>query len=321
MESECPEWKKPGIFEQARSAARIGTGQSNMELALLTRGPGLYSSQSLYRACIQRGHQTRIIDYGRCSLLLGDGDSRIYFRDQMLQVPQGIIPRIGATLTGEGAALIRHFEGMGVVTTTPSQALVQARNKWHCLQRLASKGMAIPRTILAEPEADLSIVIEEVHGFPCVVKPMESTHGIGVQLVHALPELRMALQGIFNMGQPALIQEFVSEARGEDVRVFIVDGEVAGAMKRVAQDGEFRSNLHQGGMAYHVRLTGLGEEIAIQAAQVMGLGVAGVDILESERGPLVLEINASPGLEGIEKVTGRDIAGQIVSYLEKLIDR
>jgi len=291
-----------------------------MDIALLTRGPGLYSSQRLYRACLDRGHQTRLLDYSRCSLVLGEARPQIYYLDQPLEVPQGIIPRIGATLTSEGAALIRHFEGMKVATTTPSRALVQARDKLHSLQILARRGVAVPVTVFAEPEADLSLVAGQVGGFPCIVKPLESTHGIGIRLVHSLDELWQVLRGVFSLGQPVLVQEFIAEAKGEDVRVFIVDGEVVGAMKRVAKSGDFRSNLHQGGMAYHVRLTDVGEALAIAAARVLGLGVAGVDILESNRGPLVLEINASPGLEGIEKVTGQDIAGRIVAYLEKRIE-
>jgi ribosomal protein S6--L-glutamate ligase len=291
-----------------------------MDIALLTRGPGLYSSQRLYRACLDRGHHTRLLDYSRCSLVLGEARPQIYYLDQPLEVPQGIIPRIGATLTSEGAALIRHFEGMKVATTTPSRALVQARDKLHSLQILARRGVAVPVTVFAEPEADLSLVAGQVGGFPCIVKPLESTHGIGIRLVHSLDELWQVLRGVFSLGQPVLVQEFIAEAKGEDVRVFIVDGEVVGAMKRVAKMGDFRSNLHQGGMAFHVRLTDIGEALAIAAARVLGLGVAGVDILESNRGPLVLEINASPGLEGIEKVTGQDIAGRIVAYLEKRIE-
>jgi ribosomal protein S6--L-glutamate ligase len=291
-----------------------------MDIALLTRGPGLYSSQRLYRACLARGHQARLLDYTRCSLVLGETRPQIYYLDRPLEIPQGIIPRIGATLTSEGAALIRHFEGMKVATTTPSRALVQARDKLHSLQILARRGVAVPVTVFAEPAADLRLVAGQVGGFPCIVKPLESTHGIGIRLIHSLDELKQVLQGVFSLGQPVLVQEFIEEAKGEDVRVFVVDGEVVGAMKRVAKSGDFRSNLHQGGVAYNVRLTELGEALAIAASQVLGLGVAGVDILESKRGPLVLEINASPGLEGIEKVTGQDIAGRIVEYLEKRIE-
>lgn len=293
-----------------------------MDIALLTRGPGLYSSQRLYQACLDRGHKTRLLDYSRCSLVLGGAKKpEIFYQDRRLEIPQGIIPRIGATLTSEGAALIRHFEGMQVATTTPSRALVQARDKLHSLQRLVRKGVAVPVTIFAEPEADLRVIAEQVGGFPCIVKPVESTHGLGIQLIHSLAELGLALQRVFSLGEPVLVQEFIAEAKGEDVRVFVVDGQVVGAMKRVARSGDFRSNLHQGGVAYHVRLTDIGEAVALAAARALGLGVAGVDILESDRGPLVLEVNASPGLEGIEKVTGKDIAGKIVAYLEKCIAR
>jgi ribosomal protein S6--L-glutamate ligase len=291
-----------------------------MEIALLTRGPGLYSSQSLYRACLREGVQPRIIDYSRCSLLLDGQGARIFYQDRRLAPPRGIIPRIGATFTQEGAALIRHFEGMGVPSTTPSAALVRARDKLHGLQILARSGVEVPVTVFAEPHADLRLIAEQVHGFPCIIKPLESTHGMGIRLVHTLEEMHRVLFDVFLEGKPVLIQEFIKEADGADIRVFVVDGQVAGAMKRVAKEGDFRSNLHQGGVAYRARLTPLGERIAIEAACSLGLGVAGVDMLESDRGPLVLEINASPGLEGIEKVTGEDIAARIVRYLVKLIE-
>lgn len=246
--------------------------------------------------------------------------AQIYYQDRKLPPPRGIIPRIGATFTQEGAALIRHFEGMGVPSTTPSVALVRARDKLHGLQMLARAGVEVPVTVFAEPNADLRLVAEQVGGFPCIVKPLESTHGLGIQLVHSLDDMRRVLYDVFLEGRPVIIQEFIQEAKGADIRVFVVDGQVVGAMKRVAREGEFRSNLHQGGVGYKVRLTPLGEEIALDAARALGLGVAGVDMLESDRGPLVLEINASPGLEGIEKVTGEDIAARIVRYLIKLIE-
>ena len=259
-----------------------------------------------------------MVDYSRCSLLLGQDGAQIYYQDRLLRIPDGIIPRIGATFTQEGAALIRHFEWLKVPTTLPSRALVHARDKLHSLQRLSKRGIDVPVTVMAEPGSDLRILEEQVGGFPCVLKTLESTHGHGVKLVNSHKELKNSLLA-YSREEPFFVQEFISESKGEDVRVLVVDGRVIGAMKRVAQPGEFRSNLHQGGTAYNARLTPLGEEVAIRAAKTLGLGVAGVDILESERGPLVLEINASPGLEGIEKVTGKDIAGSIVQYIGGLI--
>ena len=290
-----------------------------MNIGILSRGPGLYSTQSLYRACLARDLEPRLIDYSRCSLLLHQDGARIYYRDQPLPRPDGIVPRIAASFTQEGAALIRHFETMGVVSTTPAEALVRARDKLRSLQRLAHKGVDVPVTVFAEPNADLRLIVEQVGGFPCIVKDIESTHGMGVQLVHDLAELRATLYEPFQTDRPVIIQEFVAEAKGEDVRVFVVGDRVVGAMKRVARTGEFRSNLHQGGVAYNARLTELGEEVALQAARALRLPVAGVDILESRRGPLLLEVNASPGLEGIEKVTRQDIAGAIIDYLVERI--
>ncbi len=289
-----------------------------MEIAILTRGPGLYSTQSLYKACHEQGHQPVLVDYSRCSLMLGHDGARIYYQDRQLPIPDGIIPRIGATFTQEGAALIRHFEWLKVPTTLPSRALVQARDKLHSLQRLTKKGIEVPVTVMAEPGADLRLIEQQVGGFPCIVKALESTHGMGVRLVNNHAELKECIDKA-TKEEPFFVQEFIAESKGEDVRVLVVDGQVVGAMKRVARAGEFRSNLHQGGVAYNARLTPLGEAVAIRAAAALGLGVAGVDILESDRGPLVLEINASPGLEGIQKVTGQNIAGHIVQYMDKMI--
>ena len=290
-----------------------------MEIALLTRGPALYSSRSLHRACLVRGHKIRIVDYGRCNLVLGGTQGEVFFRDRPLQVPDGIIPRIGAAMTHEGAALIRHFEGLGVASTISADSLTKARDKLMALQVLSRWGVSVPTTVFAGPTADLELVIRQVGGLPCVVKQIESTHGIGVHLVRTIEEMQVLLAESHRAGRTMLVQEFIREARGEDVRVFVVDGRIEGAMKRVAREGDFRSNLHQGGVAYKARLTDLGEALALRAAACMGLGVAGVDILESDRGPLVLEINASPGLEGIEKVTGSDIAGRIVEFLERRV--
>lgn len=290
-----------------------------MDIALLTRGPGLYSSQSLYRAGVRMGHHVRLVDYTRCSLLLGKAGMEISLDGQRLDLPHGIIPRIGATLTQQGAALIRHFEGMRVPTTTHSEGLLKARDKLHSLQLLALQGVPVPSSIFADGEADIAWIADQVGGFPCIVKPLESTHGMGVRLVESVEALKRHLHGAFPFDQPLLVQEFIAESRGEDVRVFIVDGEVVGCMRRVARVGEFRSNLHQGGMGYPAELTPAIEAVALQAARTLGLGVAGVDLLESARGPLVLEVNASPGLEGIEGVTGVDIAGHIIAYLERQV--
>lgn len=290
-----------------------------MNIALLTRDPGLYSSQSLYKACLRKEIHPQIIDYSRCSLIINQNGAEIYYRDKPLIMPDGIIPRIGAHLTKEGAALIRHLEGIGIPTVMASEALVKARDKMHCLQLLSRSGVSVPTSVLAEPYADLEMIVGQVGGYPCVVKPLSSTHGLGVTLVMDRNALLATIYEEFRKGSPVMIQEYIAESAGSDVRAFVVDGKVVGAMKRVAKEGDFRSNLHQGGTAYKVKLTGLGEEIAILAAKTVGLGVAGVDILESDRGPLVLEVNASPGLEGIEKVTLYDIAGEIVDYLVRCI--
>lgn len=292
-----------------------------MKIALLTRGPGLYSSQRLYKAIIGRGHTGTLLDYSRCSLVLGGSALAIYYRDAQLEMPDGIIPRIGATMTSEGAALLRQFEVLGVPSVTSSVGLIQARDKLTSLQLLSSHGVAVPVTVFAESMSDMDTVLQKVGGFPCVLKPLESTHGIGVRLIDNWQDLDRAMEAVEITGQQIIIQEFIKEAEGKDIRALVVDGHVVGAMQRVAQGGDFRSNLHQGGTAYNAKLTDFGRDLAIHATQVLGLGVAGVDIIQSERGPLVLEVNASPGLEGIERVSGVDIAGEIVVYMEKLIQQ
>lgn len=292
-----------------------------MKITLITRGPGLYSSQRLFKTIVGRGHTGTLLDYSRCSLVLSENALSIYYRDAKLEMPAGIIPRIGATMTSEGAALLRQFELLGVPTVTSSVGLIQARDKLTSLQLLSAHGVAVPVTVFAESMADMDTVLHKVGGFPCVLKPLESTHGIGVRLIDDWQDLDRAMEAAEITGQPIIIQEYIKEAEGKDIRAFVVDGQVVGSMQRVAKCDDFRSNLHQGGTAYKANMTDFGRALAIQAAQVLGLGVAGVDIIQSKRGPLVLEVNASPGLEGIERVTGADIAGEIVTYLEKLIQQ
>lgn len=288
-----------------------------MNIAILSRGPHLYSTQSLFRAGRKRGHFMLLLDHARCNLVMEDGQFRIIEKGRVLPPVEAVIPRIGASVTHLGAAVIAHFENMGVFTVARSEALLRARDKMRCLQYLQQYGLPIPTTILVNNTEELPILIDRIGGFPVVIKLLESTHGAGVLLSHTLANTKATIEAFHRLNERVTIQEFIREARGADFRAFVVDGEVVASMKRQAVEGEFRSNLHRGAMATTVELTEQEKDIVLRAAELMGLAVAGVDILRSDRGPMVMEVNASPGLEGIENTTQIDIAGRIINYVER----
>ena len=227
-----------------------------------------------------------------------------------------VIPRIGASVTFYGAAVIRQFEMRDIFTAVPSQALMRSRDKLRCLQILAKAGLGVPKSVFTNYSRDVNEVIKAVGGVPLVVKLLEGTQGLGVVLAENKKVATSLIEAFYGLKARIIVQEFIAEAHGSDIRVLVVDGRVVGAMIRQAPEGEFRSNLHRGGNAKLVELTQEEEETAIQAAKHLGLGVAGVDLLRSNRGPLIIEVNSSPGLEGIETATGKNIAGKIIEYLE-----
>ncbi|MEZ4995520.1 MAG: RimK family alpha-L-glutamate ligase [Saprospiraceae bacterium] len=288
-----------------------------MNIAILSRGPQLYSTQSLFRAGRRRGHFMHLLDHARCNLVMEDGQFRILDQGRILPPIDAVIPRIGASVTNIGAAVIAHFENMDVFTVATSEALLRARDKMRCLQYLQRKGLPIPTTVLVGNTEELPILIDRIGGFPIVIKLLESTHGAGVLLSHTLANAKATIEAFHRLNERVTIQEFIREAHGADLRAFIVDGEIVASMKRQALEGEFRSNLHRGASASVELLTEQEQDIVLRAAEVMGLAVAGVDILRSDRGPLIMEVNASPGLEGIEKTTDVDIAGKIINYVER----
>ncbi|MBK7869557.1 MAG: RimK family alpha-L-glutamate ligase [Saprospiraceae bacterium] len=290
-----------------------------MNIAILSRGPYLYSTRSLLRAGVARGHYLQIIDHSNCSLVVDRDLPAVYCNGINLSYIDAIIPRIGASVTYPGAAVIGQFEAMGIFTSTRADALLQARDKLRSLQRLTSFGIASPKTLFIGQEQNLADVIDQVGGFPVVIKLLESTHGVGVLLAHNMLQASSIVEAFQKTGQRVIVQEFISEAEGADIRVLVVNGEVIAAMKRQAKDGEFRSNLHRGASATPVLLTEQEEEVSRKVARVMGLDVAGIDLLRSYRGPLVMEVNASPGLEGIETTTGKDVAGGIIHLVESKI--
>ena len=287
-----------------------------MNITILSRGLGLYSTQSLLQAGYRRGHDMDVVDHFNCGLLL-DGQKRgMLYEGEEIKRVDAVIPRIGASVTFEGAAVIRQFEGLNVYTLMRSEALLRSRDKLRSLQLMAAAGIPTPKTFYLSRTDSLPQMIEWLGGLPVVIKLLESTHGAGVILADRLDTARSVIEAFLRSKEKLLVQEFIEEAKGADVRAFVVGGKIVATMKRQATTGDFRSNLHRGASATPEKLTDKESQIVLRAARIMGLAVAGVDILRSKRGPLVIEVNASPGLEGIETVTGIDIATKIIDYVD-----
>ena len=290
-----------------------------MRIAVLSRNKRLYSTRRLVEAALTAGHSIRVIDHVRCFMDISADQPTVHYKDEEFRPADfdAIIPRIGSSVTFYGCAVVRQFEMMGVYCVNESVAITRARDKLRSLQLLSRKGIGIPVTSFANSPDDVDGLIREVGGAPLVIKLLEGTQGIGVVLAETQKAAASVIQAFMGNKTNILVQEFIEEAGGSDVRCFVVDGKVIAAMQRQAPEGEFRSNLHRGGTAAVVRLTPKERATAVRAAKVMGLTVAGVDILRSARGPLVMEVNASPGLRGIEDATGIDVAGLIVKTLER----
>jgi ribosomal protein S6--L-glutamate ligase len=285
-----------------------------MKIAVLSRNKNLYSTKRLIEAGEQRGHEMVLLDHMKCVLVIEQGRPHIYFNGKEVKDVNAVIPRIGASATFYGTAVVRQFEMMKIFTAVESQALVRSRDKLRSLQILARAGLGIPKTAFASSpnDRDIDSVIETIGGAPCVIKLLEGTQGIGVILAENQKAAKSVIEAFLKLEANMLVQEFIHEANGADLRVFIVDGQIVGA-----KEGEFRSNLHRGGSASVIQLTPEERATAIKACKKLGLGIAGVDLLQSARGPLVMEVNSSPGLEGIEGATGVDIAGKIIEYVER----
>lgn len=290
-----------------------------MNIGILSRGPQLYSTQSLYRAGRMRGHEMYLLDHTQCSLLLEDGRPQVFCGNRPVPPLDAVIPRIGASVTSQGASVIAHFEMMNVFTAAGSLALLNARDKLRCLQQLTTHGIPAPHTVFLGNNQDLEFLVRKVGGLPVVVKMLESTHGVGVVLCETLFSLKATVEAFQQLRERIILQEFIAESNGADVRAFVVDGEIVAAMKRQAQDGEFRSNLHRGATATPLELSAREKELVQDAVRIMNLPIAGVDLLQSDRGPLIMEVNASPGLEGIETATGVNIAGKIITFVERSV--
>ena len=288
-----------------------------MKIAVLSTNKALYSTRRLVETAIKLGHECEVIDHTKCYVGIQQGKPSIHYKGQNITEIDAIIPRIGASVTFYGSAIVRQFEVMDVISTNPSQAITRSRDKLRCMQILSGAGLGLPITGFARMASNADDLINMVGGAPLVIKLLEGTQGIGVVLAETKKAATSVIEAFYGLGNNILIQEYIKEAKGTDIRAFVVDGKVVGAMKRTAKEGEFRSNLHRGGTAEVVKLTRAEKETAIAAARAMGLTVAGVDLLPSARGPLILEVNSSPGLEGIENATGKDIAAEIIGYLAR----
>jgi ribosomal protein S6--L-glutamate ligase len=288
-----------------------------MNIVVLSRDGKLYSTQRLVEACEKRGHSVRVVNHVKCDILIEKRDPQLMYAGEPITGVEAIIPRIGASVTFYGTAVVRQFEMMKVFTTTESQALVRSRDKLRSMQILTRSGVGIPKTVFTNYSKDVASIVDTVGGAPCIIKLLEGTQGLGVVLAETKKAAIAVCEAFNSLKARVIVQEFIKESRGMDIRAFVVDGRVVGAMKRTGKEGEFRSNLHRGGTAELVELSHEEEVTAIKAAKALGLHVAGVDMLQSDRGPLVIEVNASPGLEGIERATGNDIAAEIVKFIER----
>lgn len=288
-----------------------------MKIALLSRNRKLYSSRRLIEAAEERGHEVQVIDVLRAYMNITSHKPSIHYKGEELEGFDVVIPRIGASVTFYGTAVLRQFEMMGVFPLNESVAITRSRDKLRSLQLLSRKGIGLPVTGYASKPDDIKDMIKMVGGAPLVVKLLEGTQGIGVVLAETQKAAESVIEGFMGVKANILVQEYIKEASGADIRCFVIGGKVVAAMKRQAPKDEFRSNLHRGGSAEVIRITPEERSTAVRAARIMGLSVAGVDLLRSNHGPLVMEVNSSPGLEGIEKATGKDIAGMIIDHIEK----
>ena len=288
-----------------------------MKIVILSRRSSLYSTRRLVEAANARGHEVRVVDTLRCYMNIASHKPEIHYRGENLGDFDAVIPRIGASITFYGTAVLRQFEMMGVYPLNESVAISRSRDKLRSLQLLSRKGIGLPVTGFAHSPDDIDDLIKMVGGAPVVIKLLEGTQGIGVVLAETQKAAESVIEAFMGLKQNILVQEFIKEAGGADIRCLVIGEKVVASMMRQAKEGEFRSNLHRGGSAHLVKITPEERSTAVRAARVMGLNVAGVDILRSNHGPVVMEVNSSPGLEGIESATGKDIAGQIIEFLEK----
>lgn len=292
-----------------------------MKIAVLSRNSNLYSTKRLIESIEERGHTGVVIDHLKCDIIMNETGPFIYYKGANITDIDAIIPRIGASVTFYGTAVVRQFEMMHVFSAVNSLAITRSRDKLRSLQILSRSKIGMPKTAFTNFSKEENKVLKHIGNAPIVIKLLEGTQGLGVMLAETDKAAKSVVEAFESLKTRVILQEFIEEAGGADIRVFIVDGQVVGAMKRQGREGEFRSNLHRGGNAQVIKLKKAEKATAVQAAKSMGLAIAGVDMLQSKKGPMVLEVNSSPGLEGIEKATNVDIAGKIVEYIERSVNK
>ena len=288
-----------------------------MNIVILSRNENLYSTKRLREEAENRGHDIEIIDPLKCDIIIEKEKPTIYYNDSYLDYVDAIIPRIGASVTFFGCAVVRQFEMMNVFTIATSDAIIRSRDKLRSFQRLSKAGIGMPKTVFTNYSRDVEKVISHVGGTPVIIKLLEGTQGLGVVLAETKNAAESVLEAFNGLQARALVQEYIEEANGADIRALVVDGHVVGAMKRQGKEGEFRSNLHRGGSAEIVKLNEAEIKVAMKASRALNLPVCGVDMLQSSRGPLLLEVNSTPGLEGIEAATHKNIARAIITFIER----
>jgi len=302
----------PSVPLPPESGARRSGAKKTV--VILSRKRSLYSTRRLVEAIKQRGHRPLVLDTLRCTMMLAPGNPHLTYRGVEIKGVDVVIPRIGASITGYGLAVVRHFELMGVPVLNGSDPISRSRDKLRCLQLLCGAGLDVPRTVMAHDRSNVGRLVQEVGGLPVIIKLLRGTQGVGVMIAHTLQEVQTILSTFWDLGQEIVLQEFVAESRGRDVRVLVVGNQVVGAMRRQAKKGEFRSNIHRGGEGSPVELSPAYADAALKAARFVGLELAGVDMLEGHQGPRLMEINSSPGFEGLERATKQDIAGAMVDH-------
>jgi ribosomal protein S6--L-glutamate ligase len=287
-----------------------------MKIAVLSRNPKLFSTQRLIEEIEKVGHEATVVDHSLCDLIIEQEGPSIIYKGQRLEGVDAIIPRIGASVTFYGTAVVRQFELMGAFSAVTSQAIVRSRDKLRSLQILSKNGLGMPKTAFTNfSKGGEKQLIEQVSGAPVIIKLLEGTQGLGVVLAETKKAAQSVVEAFHGLKARIIVQEYIKEAKGADIRAFVVNGKVVGAMKRQGAEGEFRSNLHRGGVATVIKLSRAERIAALNAAKALGLDVAGVDMLQSLRGPLILEVNSSPGLEGIEGATGVNVAAEIIKFV------
>jgi len=287
---------------------------SRERLCVLSRKRSLYSTSRLVEAAKQNGARPLVVDTLRCTMLVQAGASRLYYRGAQLTGLTAAIPRIGASITTYGLAVVSHLDTMGVPVVNGATGIARSRDKVRCLQLLASSGIDVPRTVMATQQSSVKQLVDLVGGLPCIIKLLRGTQGVGVMLGNTLAEVETILQTFWGLGQDVCLQEFIAESKGRDLRALVVGEQVVGAMRRTARTGDFRANIHRGAEGKPTKLDAHTRAMAVRAARVIGLEVCGVDLLEGADGPKVLELNSSPGFEGLEAATKKDLAGDIVRH-------